>query len=683
MARKKNVIENSNNKPIIDHQKELPYNTFLEKFSNQIIWHWALLVLLPFFVYIKTTGFLFIEFDDVAIIKNNFPIITSIKNIGIAFSTDAFLARHGDFYRPMQTVIFFIDAFIGGERPWIYHLSGLLIHILTVISFYVLLKKLGIKNLTALFIALIFSVHPLLSSAVSWVPATGDLLIGLFSILLFTSFINYIKSSNKIWLCFNILLFVLAIFSKETAILLPILLLYYYWFVSNEEFNFKKVLPLIVFWGFTFVGYYIMRSKVVTGTPPAFILGIAPFISNLPTIPIAIAKFILPANLSTLPLFEPVFTGIGSVILIGIIILVVCFITAKKWLPVMGFAWFMLFIIPPMFFKLYFSKHLLEYYEHRMYLPLAGLLIILAYVLDNILYNNRRQLYYWSPVVTIVLFSFMSLIRSDDFKNSVAFFSNATNRGNAGACSKRGELYYNERDFTNALADFEKSIELSNEEYPPAFFNRGRVRAEQSKDHKGAEEDFSKTILLDSTYMEAYISRANERIFNQNSPGAMQDIEKAKRYDSSNARIYSTLGKVYVNANDFINAEKAFTKTITLDSGFAEAYNDRAFVRYKIKDYNNALQDCNQAIALFPQFLNAYYNKGIIYMELKQPEIAIRTFDTTLALTNNFYFGYFYRGMAKKEIHDLKGACDDWQQSVNLGFKMAQDTINKYCIKNK
>ena len=681
MAKQKKTIDNTIEKKIIP-STILPYNSFLEKFANQIIWHWVLLILVPFFIYIKTTGFLFIDFDDVAIIKNNFPILTNIKNIGIAFSTDAFIARHGDFYRPMQTIIFFIDAFIGGERPWIYHLSGLLIHLLTVVSFYVLLKKLGIKNLTALFIALTFAVHPLLSSAVSWVPATGDLLIGLFSILLFTSFINYIKTPSKIWLLLNIFLFILAIFSKETAIILPILLLFYYWLLSNEVFNLKKIMPLLIIWGLTFVGYYIMRSKVVTGTPPDFILGITPFLNNLPTIPIAIAKFIIPANLSTLPLFDSIFTGIGSVTFIGLLIIIVRYAVAKKWLPVMGFTWFLLFIIPPMFFKLFFSKYLLEYYEHRMYLPLAGLMIIVAYLFDNILYEKRRQLYYWSPIAIIALFSFMSLIRSDDFKNSNTFFTNATNRGNAGACSKRGELYYNDRDFTNALADFEKSIELSNDEYPPAFFNRGKVRAEQLKDHKGAEEDFTRTLLLDTSFTEAYISRANERIFTQNFQGALQDVEKAKQFDSSNARVYSTLGKVYVNASDFINAEKAFTKTITLDSGFAEAYNDRAFVRYKNKDFNNALKDCNSAIALFPQFLNAYYNKGIIYLELKKPEIAIKTFDTTLALTNNFYFGYFYRGMAKKEIHDMKGACDDWQQSVNLGFKMAQDTINKYCIKH-
>ena len=662
--------------------KEMPVNAFLEKFADQTIWHIAILTLLPFFIYIKTTGFQFIDLDDVSIIRNNFPILLNFKNILWSFKTDAFLTAHGDFYRPMQTVLFFIDAFIGGERPWIYHLTSLIVHLLTVLSLYVLLKKLGIKNLTALFAALLFSIHPLFSSAVSWIPALGDLLIGLFGILLCSVFITYLRTSSKLYFSLTILLFILALFSKETAVVFPILLMLYYWFLSGEKFNLKKISPLLILWAISFAFYYFLRSKVVTGTPPSFILGINPFIYNLPTIPIAIAKYLLPINLSTLPLFESSFTVGGMVLLIVLTILVIRFALSKQWLPVLGFAWFLLFIIPPMFFKLYYSKHLLEYYEHRLYLPSIGLLLLSCYLFDTVLYKKYRLVYYWGPLAVIAIFSFMSLIRSDDFRTSVSFFTNATNRGNAGACTKRGELLYADRDFNAALADFEKAIELSAEEYPPAFYNRGRIRAEQLKDHPGAEQDFNRTLLLDTSYIDAYISRANERVFTQNFPGAFQDVEKAKQFDSSNARIYSTLGKIYVNKSEFENAEKAFTKTIQKDSGFAEAYNDRAFVRYKLKDFNNALKDCNAAIALFPQFLNAYYNKGIIYLELKKPEIAIKTFDTTLALTNNFYFGYFYRGMAKKEINDMKGACDDWQQSVNLGFNMAQDTINKYCGKH-
>ena len=91
------------------------------------------------------------------------------------------------------------------------------------------------------------------------------------------------------------------------------------------------------------------------------------------------------------------------------------------------------------------------------------------------------------------------------------------------------------------------------------------------------------------------------------------------------------------------------------------------------------MKDYSKAIDMFPQYLNARYNKGMIYYETGQPEAAIKQFDTTLFLANNFYFGYFYRGMAKKEIHDMSGACKDWEESVKLGFSQAEDTLKFYC----
>lgn len=159
----------------------------------------------------------------------------------------------------------------------------------------------------------------------------------------------------------------------------------------------------------------------------------------------------------------------------------------------------------------------------------------------------------------------------------------------------------------------------------------------------------------------------------------MQDLEKAKSIDANNAAIYFTTGKVFVTSNRFSEAEDNFTKAVTLDTLYSEAFNDRAFARYRMQKYDEALQDCNKAIHLNPVYLNAFYNKGMIFYETKKYDKAVKALDTTLSLANNFYFGFFYRGMAKKQLNDMKGACEDWQQSVNLGFTMAQDTIKKYC----
>jgi tetratricopeptide (TPR) repeat protein len=666
-------------KAIVQPAKPDALFNYMQQFENKVWWQLLLLILIPFFVYIKVANFEFINFDDVSIIVNNFDILSSFKNIGIAFKSDAFLGAHGDFYRPMQTVTFMVDTVIGKGNPLIYHLTNLLIHLGTVVSFYFLLRLFSLKNVTAFLFALLFAVHPVLTAAVSWVPARGDLLLGLFTLLLFNTFIQYITKRKTIYLILHVFLFALVMFSKEVAVVLPVVFLLYYFLILKESFDAKKIVPFIIVWAVIAAFFFYMRSKVVLGGTPDFILGWGPFLNDLPTIPIIIAKTILPINLSTMPLFESGFTALGFLLLIAIVIVLITQLKQKRWLPVLGFVWFLLFITPPLFFKIFYSKYLLEYYEHRAYVPVMGLLIMFAFLLQYLIQKTQKGTLILLPVILILAFAPMAIFHADNFKTSMNFFGNATERGNPGAAVKRGELYYGTRDFTNALSDFNLAIDLSNGEYPPAFYNRGKINSTVVKDHKLAEDDFSKTLFFDTSYIEAYMDRANERVLLQNYQGAYQDVLKAKQLDSNNAKVFFTSGHVYVYGNRFAEALHEFTKAIHIDTNYAEAYNDRAFVKYKLNDFYGGLNDCNKAIQLFPQFMNAYYNKGIIYLSLQKPDAAVKVFDTTLALTNNFYFGYFYRGMAKKDMKDMNGACADWNESVKLGFAMAQDTIRKYC----
>ncbi len=679
---KKKMITSTLNSKNPGQQIVTKVNVLIERFESQKLWHIALLLLLPFFIYIKVTSFQFISnMDDSSIIIQHFDFFTHFKNILLAFKSDAFINQHGDFYRPLQTVTFMIDAFFGGENPWIYHFTNLIYHLLTVIALYFLLYELSFTRLTAFFAALLFSVHPLLSSAVSWIPARGDLLVGLFGALLFITFISYIKTKKLVYILLHTLLFSLALFSKEVAVLFPILFIFYYVFVGNKSvrFDVKEITPFVISWLLPFLLFYVLRNRVVSGTPPSFILGFSPFVNNITTIPILLSKSLFPFQLSTMPLFDKAFTLIGSVLLVVAAIMILKFIKQKKWLAVLGFTWFLFFIIPPMFFKLFFSHFIVEYYEHRAYLPLIGLMIVVAILLDNLRANRNLKIYTWLPISVVLLFTFLASSHSDDFKDTIAFFSNATDLGNPGACARRGEYYAQQRDFANAMNDFEKSIELSKEEYPLAFFDRGTIKSSAGKDHKGAEEDFTRTIALDPNYTDAYIKRAEERVSLNNFEGALNDVTKAKQLDSNNVTVYYTNAKVLTSAMKFADALPVYNKAILMDSSIAEIFNDRAYVKYRLKDYDNAIKDCDVALKLFPQFMNAYYNKGVIYLEMNKPKIAIKEFDTTLSLTNNFTFGYFYRGMAKKQLNDMKGACTDWNESVKLGFTMAQDTIAKYC----
>lgn len=617
--------------------------------------------------------------DDHAIILNNLGILSDFKNIHIAFTTDAFLNKHGDYYRPIQTVSFMIDAFIGKEKPWIYHLTELMYHLLTVISLYYLLIFIQLKKTTAFLFALLFSLHPLLAAAISWVPARGDVLIGLFGILLLLSFTQYFKTKKPIYLLVHSLLFLTASFTKETTILFPFIFILFYFIHLKQKIVFKEWIPFIIIWLGAITVFMIARSNVVIGTPPDFIFGIQPFIQNIATIPIAIGKFFIPVNLSTLPLFETSFTGIGCILLLVILIYTIKDAKNKKLLPAFGLVWFFAFIIPPMFFKLFFSEFIVEYYEHRMYLPIIGLIITLAFWFNAKLTQSVSKNIIWLPIIAIAIFTPISSVHSDHFKNSMGFFTRAAELNNPGAITKRAEIYMNEGDINNAIIDIEKAIETSNNEYPIAFYNKGLINLHHLKNYKEAENDFTTTLLLDSTHVESYIARANARTLLSNPPGALADLTIANRLTPNNPKVYYQSAKANVIGEDYTSALNNFDKTISLDSFFSEAYNDRAFVKYKLKEYKEAIKDCEKAIELNPMFLNAYYNKGIIFYEQGLSDSAINQLDITLSLANNFYFGYFYRGMAKLQKKDMKGACSDWQESLKLGFTMAQDTISKYC----
>ena len=150
--------------------------------KNRLKVYLLFLVLVPSVLYFRVINFNFVNFDDTNLITDNYNIIGDIGNVPRAFITDAYLSHQSNFYRPLQTVSFMIDAQISGQNPWAYHLTNLILLILISIALFILLNRLGIKREIALLLSLLYSVHPMLTSAVCWIPARGDLFLTLFGL---------------------------------------------------------------------------------------------------------------------------------------------------------------------------------------------------------------------------------------------------------------------------------------------------------------------------------------------------------------------------------------------------------------------------------------------------------------------------------------------------------------------
>jgi tetratricopeptide (TPR) repeat protein len=196
--------------------------------------HFFLLGTITFLVFIFSlkNGFIW---DDRSIIFNQ---IHAIKGLNI-------YKPNFIYYRPLTQISFLLDFLVWRYCPFGYHLTNILIHIANVLLVYGLFSKIFIRlNMNSswtFWSALIFAVHPVHVESVSWIAGRTDLLVTFFSLFVLMAAHVYLETKEKKMLFFMFTFFLLALASKEMAvILIPILLI--------ESLIFKdKFFSMVVF----------------------------------------------------------------------------------------------------------------------------------------------------------------------------------------------------------------------------------------------------------------------------------------------------------------------------------------------------------------------------------------------------------------------------------------------------
>jgi tetratricopeptide (TPR) repeat protein len=537
---------------------------------------------------------------------------------------------------------------------------------------------LKIPNFVSFILTLIFSVHPLFASAVSWVPSRGDLLIALFGLWIFISFHKHIITGKPVYFILNAVLFALAIFSKETAILFPLLLLFYYFFVLNQPLRIKRLIPYFIVWATALVAYYILRSHVIKNNLNENVIGINTLLDNLSVIPITISKFFIPYNLSTYPLFDGMATITGILLLALLLYITVKYTTKQNTLLLMGIIWFFVFTLPGLIVRLPHAEARYLYLEHRTYLIMIGIIILLSSFCNILLSNKIISFKKFTGIAigVLALFSIIAWAHSDDYKDQMAFLNRAISFNNPDAYIVRGNISLLAHDSISAADDFDKAIELS-PDYPDAYFYRGKFEG-AALQSVAAEKDFTKAINLDSTYTEAWIKRSILRSNLQDYNDAMNDLNKAVQLDSNDAEIYFRFGDLFFHQNKYNEAYTNLTKAIKLEPRYADAYMNRGSLHYTMNDLPGAIDDYRKAIAIRPGFLT-YYNLAVVYNDLHQPDMAIPLFDSSINFLPNFTPAYLGKGKALQQQGNMAEACKNWQQALTLGDITAKDTLGKYC----
>ncbi len=480
--------------------------SFIDKIFS-INWiPFGIIISLGLFVYFQAIFFDFSYLDDNTLILGNTNLLSSFSNIVHFFQIDVFNSTKilAFYYRPILTLSFLFDYQIGGISPFIYHFTNIWLHILATCLLFSFLKKLDYRKELAFLFSIIFLVHPVLTQAVAWIPGRNDSLLAIFILSSFIFLIKETKEKRTNNLLWSFLFFSLALFTKESAIFILPIIFYYLYFINKENKVYNKFYLLLGSSGA--VGIWILlRYFALNGSTPATLINIIKSVfSSLPALIQLLGKIFFPFNLSVLPIMKDTtfIYGIISIILLTVILF---FTKNRRWNYILfGLMWFLFFLLPS--FIRPDPNSVANFSEHRLYLPIIGIFIILLETdfIKKIDIKKKSTLIIISSV--IIIFSLITMVHSRNFVNRLAFWKNATETSPSYAFSSNnlGAMNFLDGNMLEAEIQFKKTLELNPNE-PMTHNNLGLTYANQNK-FTEAEIEYKKEIEINPNYDNAYFN---------------------------------------------------------------------------------------------------------------------------------------------------------------------------------
>jgi hypothetical protein len=130
------------------------------------------------------------------------------------------------FYRPIPQVTLWVEAHLFRAGPVAYRAVNWLLHGAVVWCVYVLARMVLTSRRAASLATLAFALTPKANPiAVLWVSARSELLMSLFSLASMIFWLRWNRTERLPWLLGACTCYAAALLSKETAVLLPVLLL--------------------------------------------------------------------------------------------------------------------------------------------------------------------------------------------------------------------------------------------------------------------------------------------------------------------------------------------------------------------------------------------------------------------------------------------------------------------------
>lgn len=272
-------------------------------------------------------------------------------------------------------------------------------------------------------------------------------------------------------------------------------------------------------------------------------------------------------------------------------------------------------------------------------------------------------------------------------------------------CNQRAQIYYEQRKYSLADADYNKMISLDEGDVM-GYMGIGR-NANAQKRWDNAILQFDHVIKLASNYSSGYSFRAESFIGQKKYDKAVDDVITALSIDGDNKAFHLMqtladsalvqtiaklkaqkvkepnenywnycLGVVYERVDKYSNAITYYKEALSKESSDVVAYR-LAHCYNDVGDYEKALLYCKQAINLDSTDTDYIFYKANIEDNAGRTKEAIATMDAFLQQNPDYGFGYYRRGWFKDHSGDIDGAIEDYTLCITMKPDYAYAYLNR------
>ena len=582
------------------------------------------------------------------VVKNS--LIRSWQNIPQAFSSDLYYdsPTGSNFYRPLQTISFIFDYHFWQLDPFGYHFTNIVLQISVAFLVFLLVFNLLGSLIISSWTAVLFAVTPLHTEAVTYISGRAEMLVGFFILLSLLLFIKSRKEKAKhprLFFSLSLASFVFALLSKEVAIVFPLIIAGYIFYITREKLKEKfylirNVFPYILV---ALIYLYLRLSVFSFSTLRPAALAKINFYVRLSVIPKVVATYLkmllLPTGLHmSRELVRPTsYAGILLAVLSLGVIIFTCFYFLKypKKNGVISFMlfWSLVFFIPQ---SGVFPINAFVA-EHFIYLSSIGFFLLVVCLLQKI---TRYKVFILAVSLLSVFYILLTNARNYQWSNAINFYQNIIKYSPSSfqAHNNLGLQYEYLGNFEQAKQEYKKALEikpdlieahanLANLYFKLKFYPQAKAEYEfLEKTDLGSKAGETQNNL--GNLYEA-MGRPQEAAIKYNLALRLDGRLKFTHFNL--ARIYFSAGKVDLAAQQIwdsleirekleINKQNVlinFLKNTYSVNNAAEFYNNLGINFAQNNFLKEALGAFNLALELNPRFVDCYFNQGLVYLQLE------------------------------------------------------------------